>query len=326
MRDRPMVNCHKLSSPIFWATLASHIIAPNLSANDGFSGLANGGLKLSYTPDVVMRSEVLRISQSNITVSYEFKNISSKDVRGIVAFPITVKCGYWDTPTDYPESFITTVNGLRVGTETELRAFLRTDDNVSWAYEKYAKGAPGSEITAQLKRYGLPLDCRKTPPDSNNYKQLISLGLAFDPSLDPWVVFFETRVQHFWHQIFPADAVTRIQHSYRPSLGAGNSGPYVHEEIQRMLPRYREFYEAHSELRHLLKNYKPTNSYQSVEYILTTANSWGGSIESFELIIPNPKSVVVTSLDGEISLRNGDLVITKRNFAPSSELTVIFFE
>lgn len=311
---------------ISWLVVASALASVTVAlANDGFSGLVNGGLEFSRTQHVAMSSEVLTVSPRSISVSYVFENTADTDVEGTVAFPIIVRCGYWDTPADYPDMFSTRVDGQSVQTKTELRAFLRSGTDVEWAYPRFAKGVPGSEISGLLSKASLPIDCRKAPPESAAYKQLMARGFAFDPTLDPWIVFYETRISHYWTQRFAARKSTRIEHSYVPSHGGGNNGPYGNKKLMSNIALYKDFFQSTPALSHLVKDFQPHNGYVSIDYVLTTANTWAGPIRKFELVVPKPKHFIVTTLNGDISLRNGDLVITKYDFSPQDELSVVFY-
>jgi hypothetical protein len=66
-------------------TLAGAVPAP---ANDSTGYLAVGGLVLTQTPDIEIRSEVLYVSEKEIRVRYRFFNTSRADIKTLVAFPI----------------------------------------------------------------------------------------------------------------------------------------------------------------------------------------------------------------------------------------------
>jgi hypothetical protein len=57
------------------------LIVPLAVADDGFSELGAGGLVFSKTNAISMEKEVLQISPDRINVSYEFRNLTSRDVR-----------------------------------------------------------------------------------------------------------------------------------------------------------------------------------------------------------------------------------------------------
>lgn len=294
-------------------------------ANDSFAGLRNGGLVSGRTEAVAMRREVLTISPGRISVTYEFVNRSARTVSGVVAFPIEVRCGWFEFPTDYPDRFETTVDGRKVRTRTEVRALVRSDAEQGW-YAEQAQRPPGTDVTAALRAARLPLDCRQAPRGSAAYRRLARMNLAQAvPEDEPWWVYFLSRISHYWTQRFPAGRTLRITHAYTPSLGGGSSGAWRYPAVEAQIPRYLDFYRSQPALAPLTADFQQSGAYTAVEYVLTTANSWAGPIGRFELVIPKPQGVVVTSLPGALSFRDGDLVIRLGAFEPKDELTVVFY-
>src|SRR5437879_375004 len=62
--------------------------APSSLANDTLVTLGAGGLVPLKSTSVVMESEDLQISASEIRVQYKFRNDSDRDVRAMVGFPL----------------------------------------------------------------------------------------------------------------------------------------------------------------------------------------------------------------------------------------------
>src|SRR3954453_5825560 len=68
--------------------LALALSAAPALANDSVAELGTGGLILSRSDAVSMRSEDLFISPQKVTVDYVFHNNTDKNVDAIVAFPM----------------------------------------------------------------------------------------------------------------------------------------------------------------------------------------------------------------------------------------------
>jgi hypothetical protein len=72
------------------APLLLTLLAAPAFANDTMAELKTGGLTFVRTSDVEMTKESLFISPDEVRVDYVFTNTSSKDVSGLVAFPMPV--------------------------------------------------------------------------------------------------------------------------------------------------------------------------------------------------------------------------------------------
>jgi hypothetical protein len=72
-------------------------------ANDSTAGLAAGGLVLTKSADIEMRSEDLYISEKLVRVRYSFVNSSPKDLTVTVAFPLPdIDINGYDDNVDVP--------------------------------------------------------------------------------------------------------------------------------------------------------------------------------------------------------------------------------
>ena len=98
-------------------------------ANHSTGYLAVGGLVLTQTPDIEMRSEELYVSEKEIRVRYRFFNTSKADIKTLVAFPIPDLAPLGDNeyamPTEDPVNFLafeTKVDGKPVTNGIEQRA------------------------------------------------------------------------------------------------------------------------------------------------------------------------------------------------------------
>src|SRR5262245_39073260 len=121
---------------------------PTLAANDSTAELATGGLVLSKSGDIEMRTEDLFISSRQIRVGYRFYNLSPEDVTCVVAFPmpdVTVVDATTGVPIPSADphnllGFETHVDGAPVKAQVVQKAFAR-----------------GVDRTADLERLKVPL-------------------------------------------------------------------------------------------------------------------------------------------------------------------------
>ncbi len=218
------------------------LVGPAL-ANDSTAELRAGGLVLTRTNNIEMRSEDLFISAAQVRVTYRFFNRSSSPVTTQVAFPmpeITVEGPDENISIPLPNSanflgFSTTVDGRPVTARLEQRVFVR-----------------GAEQTDRLRRLGIPL----MPLSSRTslalerlpraqQEELIRLGLAVVNAYDQgrgmerhlqatWTL----RTTYHWQQTFPPGREITVAHRYRPAVGATagtglNNADYLSREEGR---------------------------------------------------------------------------------------------
>lgn len=301
-------------------------------ADDGYSEVAAGGLEFTKTDAITMDKEVLEITPDRISVSYEFRNLTSADVTATVAFPLPpVQCDAFDRGV-YPSQFETTVDGAAIKTDVEVRAFARPLDN-----GRGVQGVdPGQEVTALLTRHGLPPDCRLAVPGppkfskaTPTYLKAVSLGLAGpkDPGSDPYTIYYESHIKYYWQQTFPAHSVIRITHAYRPAYGGGIMlVPAAYSSYYDNFAVYREFFRQEKTLRGYKSDFSQSRAfgYRVIDFILKSANSWAGPIKDFKLVLKNPPCFMVTSLPGPLRMEGDDIVIELKDFTPASDLQVFY--
>ncbi len=301
-------------------------------ADDGYSEVAAGGLEFTKTDAITMDKEVLEITPDRIRVSYEFRNLTSADVTATVAFPLPpVRCGWFDRGV-YPDQFETTVDGATVKTSIEIRAFVRPPE-----YGQGARGLePGQEVTKLLTQHGLPIDCRLAVPGPPKYSKAtpaylkaVALGLAEpkDPGSDPYTIYYESHIKYYWQQTFPAHAVVRITHAYRPAYGGGILHvPEAYSSYYDNLAAYREFFGQEKALRGYKSDYEQSRvpGYRVIDFILKSANSWAGPIKDFKLALKNPPCFMVTSLAGPLRMEGNNIVIELKGFTPTDDLKVFY--
>ena len=312
-------------------------------ANDSAAEVAAGGIQLRKEARISMEKEQLTISLNKVTVEYEFLNTTDKDIATEVAFPVPP---YEFTPEspggvrDF-DDFHVWVNGKAVAHQKSVRAQHK-----------------GTDYTQLLRRLRIEIDTfgRFPIPDYDveasqigrlpgpERQNLIQLGLTDKGSFRQWSV---VKTYH-WSQVFPAKGILRVRHEYTPAAGFQ---PVVTAEIRRELKGV--CLDPAVEKRLLsLRAMKATKGgvgdetrfsggsiyayAEWVKYILTTANSWAGTIKNFELVVVEPEIIgdkpqpkrVGTSVCWEGSMQpfdKGRLVIRRTNYLPSQELAIYSF-
>lgn len=313
--------------------VALTLVCQAAHADDAYSALGAGGLVFKHSSAISMDREVLKISPDRIVVSYQFKNNSKKDVDTIVAFPLPpVKCG-WFQRSDYPNDFETTVDGVPIRARIEKRAFVRDDEEGANAKARGFK--KGQDVTRFLREHSIPVDCRRAIPKGRwrsiavpGYTRAIEVGLASPYfKTDPYSIYYETHILYFWHQIFPAQSTVRITHAYRPADGGGVYGGLEdYPAYRNNLHIYQQFFASQPKLSSFLSDLNPAENYGYllVRFILKSANTWQGPIKDFRLVIKQPRCFVVTSIVGTMSLIDGNIVVRKNSFEPTSDLEVLY--
>ena len=272
-------------------------------ANDTLATLGAGGLVPLKSSTVLMESENLHITLHRITVDYVFRNTSSQDVDAVVAFPMpeldgaSIEVSPIELPSKDPTNFMSfklTVDGKPVSPKAEIRAFKKDED-----------------ITEKIKSLGLPvsvLDPRMKSAIAKIPKlERIELeqehwivneepDAPTEQSMWPW---WQTRIQFYWTQHFPANGTVRVSHTYVPVVG----GSYIDDDGSHVAQRY-----CGGTTLQQIKDLKSKVSgrqepglslwWRSVQYILTTANNWSGPIKHFHLEVDSdaPDDIILSCM------------------------------
>jgi hypothetical protein len=254
--------------------------------NDFSAGIEMGGLVPRKSTSIRMESEKLFISEYKIKIHYHFFNDEAKDITTTVAFPLPEICDGEDSG-DGPDLSIQNPVGLEV------------------------KSA-GKGVTTQLERL-----IRTDPKTGNKCKKLT----------------------YYWEQLFPAKKSIELTQEYRPipeaQIGfrfpaAGESEEAIQSRVE--YEKYRGKFCIDEALHKRLSKEKAKNAksgsviQKSLQYILTTANSWKGPIEKFDLTIEKSKETDLISLcwDGLKKTGTKQFSSKKTNFHPDQELNILF--
>lgn len=307
-------------------------------ANDSVAELGTGGLILSRSDAVTMKSEDLYISPDKVTVDYVFRNDTDKDVNAIVAFPMPDIEGDPNEmpaiPNDQSDNFLgfeVTIDGVGVKPELEQKAF-----------------ALGIDISADLKAQNVPLypfgdavnaALAKLPPAV--VADWVDRGIIIEDSADDgsgfktsYAPFWQLRSTYWWRSTFPAGKDVHVSHRYKPSVGGTSSVSFFYDgKFQGQYDAYKAKYCMDDAFESAVRKAVKENAegypqyYESrIAYILTTGGNWAsGSIGKFKLTIDkgNPKALVSFCGDNVRKVGPTSFEMTADDFYPERDIDIL---
>ena len=317
--------------------------------NDGYGELGMGGIvTLGKTYAVNMTKEILEVSPQKIRVDYVFeRNISHPDKPIQVLFPLPLYGA--ETPSwswfGAPRDFSVTVDSKHVPFKTAVRGRMGRCDDGTMSRQC------GVDVTERLKATGLtdeqialfpiaspfndPQGKRLSVPSISDEQKhrLVREGLAEEegPSEEHPYPKWLADVTYVWEMAFNGRQRIEVSHQYVPFTSGGSNSYYFTEDM------LRNDYCADDQLVEAWKSlvaaaptvegaYGPVLG-SRVEYILTTANSWGGSIHDFTLRLKKskPTELVMLCFPGKIrKVAPLTLEVKLTDFEPRNELRVLF--
>jgi hypothetical protein len=289
-----------------------------LQANDTMAVFAAGGLQFQQTNELRMEREELYLSDREVRVDYVFRNITNRDVRGRVAFPMPeIHVGDMsETPHEFHKSkrdgdifrFRVEVDGVEVTSDFQARAYVKADDGTE------------KDVTELLQKYQILLvdpDFRVAP------KELIAAGAIDEDGEHPtwWV-----RPIFHWDQVFPAGKAIRVKHSYKPVLGGTTHQTRGSGPVEFMAPWCpdKAFYQG---IKKLPARYDGTLRVEWLEYILKTGANWAGPIGTFRLEIDKAGADLVSlcPIPGlKLERRGKTFVAEASQYTPTSDIKLLF--
>jgi hypothetical protein len=329
------------------------IVAIHLRADDGAASIAAGGIVvMKREARVTMAKEVLQISPSKVIVDYDFRNDSNEDITTEVAFPIPDYDNDLDRNRDSVpafDDFLLWVDGAPARYQVEARAFLKDTEYTQLLTSMRVEVASfghgpllGDVIDGRGHRRILAESQDIQRLTAGQRKQLEELGLLDEESGDEpqWRV----KKKYYWQQTFPAHKVVHISHEYSPVRGSENSvgyglgsnpDKYAAEEIKSFCLDGP----LHTTLQRIAdgQDKDKTASYNYVDFILTTANTWTTPIKDFTLIVERPHwknnrgendlgDYVSFCWDGPVTKIDADHFSAHTvNLIPAKELRIGFF-
>ena len=310
-------------------------------ANDSTAELGAGGLVMTHSAEIDMRSEDLFISENEVRVRYHFFNHAAADVTTRVAFPMPdIVYADQDSNISIPDAtsdnfldFATKVNGAPVKMELEQKAL-----------------AKGIDHTAYLRALGLPLAFYKETAGKaldglakNKWPEMVRLGLgeiteygttsAMEKHLEPrWTL----QSAYHWNQLFPAGQETMIEHSYKPAVGssAGTSVGTKDWDSKEAATYKRNYcldadvfsYVAQS-MKRAKADYPPLTE-SRIEYILKTGANWASPIGDFRMVVDKGKAENIISVcgDGWKKISVTQFELRKSGFTPVQDFFLLILK
>lgn len=317
-------------------------------ANDGYAELGLGGvITLGKTQTVSLTQEVLDLSPGRIRVDYVFTRNTALTGPIPVLFPLPlysaeVPSALW---AGAPRGFSVSVDGRPVPYRALVKGRLGPCDGAP-----VTRGCT-TDVTAALKAAGLSdeqmahypvaspfftspgqrLPVPALTPDQT--RQLLQQGLLIDegPSDERPYPTWLADVSYVWDMDFGTRPRLAVSHQYVPfTSGGSNSYDFTEDSLRNdycaddgQIAAWQRLVAAASPAP---EAYGPVAG-SRIEYILTTANSWGGPIADFTLRLrkSKPSELVMLCFPGKF--RRTDpltLEVSLRNFEPRHELRVLF--
>jgi hypothetical protein len=277
------------------AVLAAALLAgAPAAANDSIAETAAGGLVLTRTDAIDMVSEDLFVSAAKVEVKYVFRNVTARDVKATVAFPLPEIEQGADYDVAVPEGFETFVDEVPVRMSRERKALLGGKDySVLLALLKVPLSEPRESDEAAIAKA-----LQAVTPDEQAH--LVKLGLAeweaFDRGRGPerqLVPRWSVKETYYWEQVFPAGRDLRVEHRYVPGTGGSVGSGLAYADFRRsaegreMMARYcvdQAFVKGVERLAKAGGDYAVLPE-QRISYILHTGANWKSPIGRFRLTV-----------------------------------------
>jgi|HubBroStandDraft_6_1064221.scaffolds.fasta_scaffold199047_2 hypothetical protein len=336
-------------------TLATAVIAlatftAALHADDGAASVAAGGIVLRKEPRITMQKEVLTIAAAGkVSVDFDFVNETASDVTTTVAFPIPTYSYdkiYDERIPNFP-NFQVSVNGAPIAYKTEVRAERNGKDYYALlrSMKIDVEGLAGVFDPDQFITGRPPVGLYALSQPQRD--RLVALRLVDHDEHDHYWPDWKVRKLYYWDQIFPAGATVHIRHEYMPVAGSAQVPvEYFDPKYRAQVKRGTEQGEkgvavfvdqACVEPSEAKKLGQQTGSgfrfATTVDYILTSANTWKTPIHDFELIVDAngvpPDGPLPTSFcwNGPVTRLDEHRFSAKlTDFVPSKELSVYFWQ
>jgi hypothetical protein len=310
--------------------------------NDSTAELAAGGLVLTKSPAIEMRSEDLFISAKQVRVRYRFANTSPKDVTVTVAFPmpdITTE-GIDDMlsiPTQSPTNilgFSTVVDGKPVAAQVEQRVVKKGVDRTAYLRSLGVPLAP--HLASTNKRLDRLPQATRDALVAKGLAVVDEYGDSADAMKKHWEATWTLKTTYFWKQTFPAGREIVVEHRYTPSVGesAGTGwGSSSYAEDPGYAARRAHYCVDDDFLASVAKSKKPGEDYSSlseqrIEYILTSGANWKAPIGDFRMVVDKgaPANIVSFCGDGVRKISPTEFEVRHTNFAPKRDVSIVILK
>lgn len=328
-------------------------------ANDTAGTTSAGGINFIKSPEISMEQEELTISPTRVYVKYHFKNISSQTVTREIYFPLPPykmqgANAAWDEEID-PEAktrnsipflnFTVRINGKKRGYQILTRAVIGNQDVTQQLQKAQLPLSP------ELVAGNMPLDDTEQKQQQQWLQKAKAIGLV-NKQQPRW----QKQIFYTWKQTFPANAVTIIEHEYRPAAGVFYSAVVPNQNLALRIAEDLQYFKTvfnidiehyrqlnpfkqwlTQRLRHMMdphcKDCREDRIYAlffNVDYILKTGANWSGPIQNFILNIEYPINGIISyncfyGKQKVIEKRyKGVTQLTLKHFIPQENLSIIF--
>lgn len=298
-----------------------------LYANDSTGYVATGGVQYIKNPQIAMQREDLFVSKQQIRVAYDYKNLTSKDIEETILFPMplvpsTRESDFANTP-ELLHSFKIWSNGQRIQPKAHVRAFLqplKANGEINW------DGKP-IDVTDHFKACGLT-DTQMMQPwmQSQNTAQVNRmlhqcnnkvLQALVKPFTSDEEIYWQAQIIYSWQQIFKANAMTQVKHSYSPLLGGSVSLDPATAKQHCVDDSFKKT---------INKTATTMPPYTGLSYILKTGANWAKPIDLFNLTIERDQDELVSLCwNGKLQRTSPtQFKATERQYVPRQDLNIIF--
>ncbi len=327
-------------------------------ADDGEAGIAMGSVEFKKSDAISMEKEDLFISMDKVKVAFDFKNNSDQDYTTLVAFPLPEQSCYEDEcesvdgrkynlQHDPWNGFNVAVNGKKIAFQKEVKAWAGATDVTALLAKYSVTLAGGMAALGQIEK--LP-DMAKSELAAAGAIKTCALDEEATPQAQsPYCPQWRIAEKYYWQQTFPADRITHIEHSYAPVAGSGEFFGFYAEDknlkdycidgatqaaIQNEYDRKQKIYEKNP-----VNGASYEGGFNTIGYILKSANTWMGPIKDFHLTIEKPKrntyfhslgmgvqkTFLSTCFDGLKKTAPGKFEAWRQDFTPDTDISMIIY-
>lgn len=286
------------------------IFGSSVKANDSQIGSREGQIKFLKNSAISLLSEKLDVSEEKIIVDYVFQNRSKTIQELDVGFPLpavsAIACEIVEGECE---------------PEPKMKVWVRgkEDTNVKWnrylMFRNKLLKMRYEELPDSVKEPGF-----ESAYKSESHLQFCSKFLS-ETGVKDCHLFLELKVMRVFEWKLKAEPSEKftVRHEFEPSLGFGNpryflkNGDTCIDELKGSVALPKEMKQPYP---------------RWVRYILTTGSNWEGNIQDFSLIVRKKKSsdIVSTCFKGLKKIDEYTLEAKRKNFSPSRDLTIVWFE
>lgn len=325
-----------------WSGAFAALALPSSAAqaNDSTATLAAGGLVLTKSRSIEMRSEDLFLSEKQVRVRYRFANTSPRAQTVEIAFPLPdlvpdpLDNEGAPIPINGPTNFLkfsTIVDGKPVHAQVELKAVLAGVDQTSLLNSLHVPLNPWSDSTEQalgrlsaanqqkLMKLKLAVrDCCDVGPDGRTHDKK---GLR---------ALWTLKTTYFWQQTFPAAREITIEHRYAPVVGhwlGNNWDESANDAASRRAAglERREFCVDHKFVASVRAQPRAGFMSDYLRYVLVTGANWKGPIGDFRMTVDKGQASNMVSFCGDHVHKIGPTAyqVHYLNFTPKRDVGVL---